>query len=139
MEFLTAIEIVKQTSEEYNSDQINQLAMMYAKNLVQYGVDITQKWDTATQQEAVLNQAYIRGRKYERDSLAEEFNSRSKKNEKRTNADRIRSMSDEELADIILCPYDTEGNPIEIMLQKLVSPDNCKKCMIEWLQSKEEG
>lgn len=56
----------------------------------------------------------------------------------RTNADRIRSFSDEELADIILCPYDTEGNPIEIMLQKLVSPDNCKKCMIEWLQSEEE-
>ena len=55
-----------------------------------------------------------------------------------TNADRIRSMSDEELADIILCPYDTEGNPIEIMLQKLVSPDNCKKCMIEWLQSEVE-
>lgn len=55
-----------------------------------------------------------------------------------TNADRIRSMSDEELADIILCPYDTAGNPIEIMLQKLVSPDNCKKCMIEWLQSEVE-
>jgi RimJ/RimL family protein N-acetyltransferase len=30
--------------------------------------------------------------------LAEEFNGRSRKNERRTNADRIRSMSDEELA-----------------------------------------
>lgn len=77
--------------------------------------------------------------------LASEFQGRSGKNEKRTNADRIRSMSDEELTDIILCPYDTAGKPTEIMpcvrdgnIQKLVSPDNCKKCMIEWLQSEVE-
>ena len=32
-----------------------------------------------------------------------------------TNADRIRSMSDEELQTIIMCPYDTAGKPMEIM------------------------
>ena len=62
-----------------------------------------------------------------------------------TNADRIRSMSDEELTEIIMCPYDTAGKPIEIMpcvrdgnVQELVPPENCKKCMMEWLQSEVE-
>lgn len=34
---------------------------------------------------------------------------------KRTNGDRIRSMTDEELAWILMCPYDTAGEPEEIM------------------------
>lgn len=65
--------------------------------------------------------------------------------QKPTNADRIRSMSDEELTDVILCPYDTAGKPIDIMpcvkdgnIQKLVPPEDCKKCMLEWLQSEAE-
>lgn len=64
---------------------------------------------------------------------------------KMTNADRIRSMSDEELTKIILCPYDTAGKPIEIMpcvrdgnVQELVPPEDCKKCIMEWLQSEVE-
>ena len=64
---------------------------------------------------------------------------------KQTNADRIRSMRDEELTEIIMCPYDTVGKPIEIMpcvrdgnVQELVPPENCKKCMMEWLQSEVE-
>ena len=68
-----AIEIVKQEAVQYNNDQINQLAMMYAKNLVQFGVDITKIWDTAIQQTAALNQAYIRGRQDERDRF-EQYN-----------------------------------------------------------------
>lgn len=51
----------------------------------------------------------------------------------KTNADRIRSMSDDELTDIILCPYDTAGKPANIMpcvrdgnIQELVSPEYCK-------------
>lgn len=53
-----------------------------------------------------------------------------------TNADRIRSMTDEELANIILCPYDTAGSPASIMpcvkdgVQQLVAPDDCHKCMM---------
>ena len=64
---------------------------------------------------------------------------------KQTNADRIRTMGDEELIKIIMCPYDTEGKPIEIMpcvrdgnVQKLVRPEDCKKCMMKWLQSEVE-
>lgn len=63
---------------------------------------------------------------------------------KQTNADRIRSMGDEDLTKIIMCPYDTAGKPIEIMpcakdgIQELRPPEDCKKCMMEWLQQEVE-
>ena len=56
-----------------------------------------------------------------------------------TNADKIRNMTDEELADIMLCPYDTAGDPIDIMpcvkdgIQGLATPEECKACMMKWL------
>lgn len=55
---------------------------------------------------------------------------------RQTNADSIRNMSDEELAEFILCPhmvnwkkgnYDTCVHPND--------KDACKKCMLDWLQS----
>ena len=73
-------------------------------------------------------------------------NSNSRDNEpccrcdsRQTNADRIRNMSDEELADFNLCPhmvnwkrgnYDTCVHPND--------KDACKKCMLDWLQSEAE-
>lgn len=60
-------------------------------------------------------------------------------NGKHTNADRIRNMSDEELAEFNLCPhmvnwkkgnYDTCVHPND--------KDACKKCMLDWLQSEAE-
>lgn len=60
-------------------------------------------------------------------------------NGKQTNADRIRNMSDEELAEFNLCPhmvnwkkgnYDTCVHPND--------KDACKKCMLDWLQSEAE-
>lgn len=42
-----------------------------------------------------------------------------------TNADKIRHMSDEELAEIIMCPYDTEPE----LCRKF-----CKDCCLEWLK-----
>lgn len=59
--------------------------------------------------------------------------------DKQTNADRIRNMSDEELAEFNLCPhmvnwkkgnYDTCIHPND--------KDACKKCMLDWLQSEAE-
>lgn len=59
--------------------------------------------------------------------------------DKHTNADRIRNMSDEELAEFNLCPhmvnwkkgnYDTCVHPND--------KDACKKCMLDWLQSEAE-
>jgi hypothetical protein len=56
-----------------------------------------------------------------------------------TNADRIRNMTDEELAETIPCPHMVnwkKGN-----YDVCVHPngkDGCKKCMLNWLQSKIE-
>lgn len=63
---------------------------------------------------------------------------------KQTNADRIRSMSDEELAVIIMCPYDTAESGLDQMpcakdgIQKMVTVEECRKCSIAWLQSEVE-
>lgn len=58
-----------------------------------------------------------------------------------TNGDKIRAMSDEELTAIILCPYDTAGDPIDIMpcvkdgnIQEFVAPEDCKACIMKWLE-----
>ena len=52
-----------------------------------------------------------------------------------TNADRIRAMSDEELAEIIICP-----KQIHITAQMLVCQIDCDLCVLEWLQQPaEEG
>lgn len=58
-------------------DMKHNLAEMYAKNMVDYGVDVTKAWQTATQQSCALEKAYIRGRQYEADrffELRKEYN-----------------------------------------------------------------
>lgn len=64
---------------------------------------------------------------------------------KQTNGDRIRSMSDAELTKIIMCPYDTAGEPMDIMpcvtelgVQEFVSLENCHNCMMKWLKKEVE-
>lgn len=61
------------------------------------------------------------------------------KSDKQTNADRIRNMSDEELAEYLPCPhgvnwekgnYDTCTHPN--------GKEGCRKCMLNWLQSEAE-
>ena len=56
----------------------------------------------------------------------------------KTNADMIRSMTDEQLAEVYPCPYDTAGsNIMPCMLDDDVmgSPteEYCRKCMLDWL------
>ena len=57
-----------------------------------------------------------------------------------TNGDRIRNMNDEELASVLMCPYDTVGAPIDIMpcvkdgKYQLVGVKECRECSISWLQ-----
>lgn len=46
-----------------------------------------------------------------------------------TNADRIRAMTDEELAGIVLCP----------MLADCVSDLTCRVCILRWLRSPVES
>ena len=72
-------------------------------------------------------------------------NSNSRDNEpccrcdrKQTNADRIRNMSDEELAEYIMCPaeYDLGFNKeCECNGEMNI---NCCKCTLEWLHSEAE-
>lgn len=54
---------------------------------------------------------------------------------KQTNADRIRSMSDEELAMNMMCP--NENGLAEIKCDKSDNC-NCYKCILKWLQSEVE-
>ena len=72
-----------------------------------------------------------------------QHNSNSRDNEpccrcdsRQTNADRIRNMSDEELADTLF------ASCLEIMkLEECTNTDNCgvcKRCVLDWLQSKAE-
>ena len=69
-------------------------------------------------------------------------NSNSRDNEpccrcdsRKTNADRIRNMSDEELAEFMSCPY------MKDMYDERVHgwhDYDCSKCKLEWLQSEAE-
>lgn len=50
-----------------------------------------------------------------------------------TNADRIRNMSDEELADIL---FDSCIDHIEVSsCERMFEKDSCKECVLNWLQS----
>ena len=66
--------------------------------------------------------------------LAEDFNGRSLNN-KRTNVDRIRSFSDEELAMNMMCP--NENGLGEIECDKSDNC-NCYACILKWLQQEVE-
>ena len=46
--------------------QVYKLALMYAYDMIHYGVDITKKWDTVVRQHEALNSAYLRGMHDER-------------------------------------------------------------------------
>lgn len=49
-----------------------------------------------------------------------------------TNADKIRSMTDQELAEIIMCPYDIDEDLCN-------NGKTCLDCCLEWLQQPAEG
>lgn len=41
---------------------VGTIALAYARSMVTFGVNITEKWETVTQQQAALDAAYRRGR-----------------------------------------------------------------------------
>jgi len=57
---------------------------------------------------------------------------------KKTNADRIRSMTDEELAGNMMCPaeYDLNFNKNEKCNGEMNK--NCYECSLKWLQEERE-
>lgn len=50
-----------------------------------------------------------------------------------TNADRIRNMTDEELAETIMCPFDIIGSNETCFYKR-----DCKECVLTWLQKESE-
>lgn len=62
-----------------------------------------------------------------------------------TNRDRIKNMSDDDLSFILMCPYDTSGEPADIMPcvtdESLPSQKKCCDCIKAWLgkEAKEEN
>ena len=59
-----------------------------------------------------------------------------------TNIDRIRKMSAEELAAVLMCPYDVDETSVGEAIpcyrndrQELVTKEECRKCCVNWLKS----
>ena len=49
-----------------------------------------------------------------------------------TNGDKIRQMTDEELSEIIMCPYD---DPAEMLKNCEIFKKRCQKCIAVWLRA----
>ena len=65
-----AEEIINQVENKFHEEvSIYKYAMLYAENAMKYGVDISEKWETATQNAMALNEAYLRGCQDERDKF----------------------------------------------------------------------
>ena len=60
--------MLDELSKDYNKLAI---AYVYAKNYVEYGVDVTKIWDTATLNAVNLERAYLKGRKDSVEKLVE--------------------------------------------------------------------
>jgi len=54
------VDLLIEALKEYDEATLG-LALMYARNMTLYGVDVTEKWDTVTQQSAAVHQAYTKG------------------------------------------------------------------------------
>lgn len=68
----------------------------------------------------------------------ETITNETKKENKQTNADRIRSMSDEELAVMLKCPAEYDLNFNKNCNCSGEMNRNCRKCALKWLQSEVE-
>lgn len=57
-----------------------------------------------------------------------------------SNADRIRNMTDEEMADILFdsCVEHIGTDRCASIIRDFTVRDNCRKCVLEWLQSEAE-
>ena len=53
-----------------------------------------------------------------------------RKKKPKTNADRIRSMTDEELSEMLRCPY----KDVETWVRKCSQYKSCPECMLDWLK-----
>lgn len=73
-DFYTGICVAQQILDDVElefckENLIYKYAILHAQHLLKYGVDIGEKWETATQNTIALNEAYLRGVKDERDNF----------------------------------------------------------------------
>ena len=62
------------------SEQVIALAYIYAKNLCEYGIDVTKEINSAVAQQAALHNAYLKGRNDERILLMIDIDNNKKEN-----------------------------------------------------------
>lgn len=67
--FDDVLAILNDAENTFNSSRVYLLADMYANNMCNFGVDVTKDYNTAVQNSAMLNQAYLRGRQDEADRI----------------------------------------------------------------------
>ena len=58
-------------------DDVVSLAFVYAKNMIDFSVDITEKWQTVTVNSRALQMAYEKGRRDEREEFLKKIAERS--------------------------------------------------------------
>ena len=66
-----AISIVNELAEEYKQDKTFQYVLLQTDILKRMGIDVSCKWETATQNDMALEHAYMRGRQDEINRFAE--------------------------------------------------------------------
>lgn len=71
MGFKSAKLIVNELAEEYKQDKTFQYVLLQTDILKRMGIDVSCKWETATQNAMALEHAYMRGRQDEIDRFAE--------------------------------------------------------------------
>jgi len=127
-----AIKIVNELAEEHQPNQAHQFAILHADILARLGVDISSKWEDAKQQAEALEQAYLRGRQDEKETV----------NGPITNAERIRAMDDTELAEFLKNTVWQNGANLfdckEYLQECCVG--HCEQCnaYLKWLQKHTE-
>ena len=79
--FDDVLAILNDAENTFNSSRVYLLANMYANNMCNFGVDVTKDYQTAVQNSAMLNQAYLRGRQDEADRILSRTSSINMDNE----------------------------------------------------------
>lgn len=123
-----AIDAVKEIAEEYKNTNIITEFLQYARDNAD-NYDTNEGWSLADLIDLSIK-------------FTEEYSAKTPQNSAvnlTTNADRIRSMTDEELAEFF--------EKLEVVCDMCafkvgccnIAPDNCKSGLLKWLQSEAEG
>lgn len=123
---MCSIKQIKELAERNAVYEFEKRAKMYGKEYIRYYYNKL----------AELNGSINSTCNCQRNSNLRENEPCCRCDSRKTNADRIRSMSDEELADVLF------DSCLEVMkLEECTNTDNCgvcKRCVLDWLRSEAE-